>query len=116
MADLNNILAVIDRGLDRSVDRLFELARIESISTDPAHKQDCRKAAIWLAEALHQLGFSASARDTSGHPIVIAHYEPAGRGKAGPRVLFYGHYDVQPADPDRKSTRLNSSHLVISYA
>lgn len=102
MADLNNILTVIDRGLDRSVDRLFELARIESISTDPAHKQDCRKAAIWLAEALQQLGFSASARDTSGHPIVIAHYEPAGRGKAAPRVLFYGHYDVQPADPLEK--------------
>ena len=101
MADLNRILAAIDRDLDRSVDRLFELARIQSVSTDPAHRLDCRKASLWLAEALKQIGFSASARDTSGHPIVVAHYEPAARGKT-PEVLFYGHYDVQPADPLEK--------------
>src|SRR5947199_3652277 len=34
----------------------------------------------------------------------------------GPKILLNGHVDVVPADPDRKSTRLNSSHLGISYA
>ena len=99
MADLQRILAAIDEGLDDSVARLFELARIPSISTDPQFKQDCRKAALWLADALKHSGFASSVRDTEGHPMVVAHYEPAARGKTVPHVLFYGHYDVQPADP-----------------
>jgi acetylornithine deacetylase/succinyl-diaminopimelate desuccinylase-like protein len=99
MADLQRILATIDRSLDDSLDRLFALARIPSISTDPEYKSECREAALWLDDALNDLGFSSSLRDTPGHPIVVAHYEPAGRNKTVPHVLFYGHYDVQPADP-----------------
>ncbi len=76
---------------------MFDLVRIPSISTDPAYKADCRKAAEWLVKALTDLGFSASVRDTPGHPMVVAHHD-AGRADA-PHVLFYGHYDVQPVDP-----------------
>src|SRR5256885_6386901 len=39
--------------------------------------------------------------------------------KANGLIGLYGevtHGDVPPQDEDRKSTRLNSSHLVISYA
>src|SRR5699024_3454485 len=35
--------------------------------------------------------------DTAGHPLVYGTYEQV--GKDAPTVLFYGHYDVQPADP-----------------
>ena len=71
--------------------------RIQSISTDPAFKAECRKAAEWLVAELTSLGFEASVRDTPGHPMVVAHHAA---GKAGaPHVLFYGHYDVQPVDP-----------------
>ena len=41
------------------------------------------------------IGFAAETRSTAGHPVVLA---KAGSG-TGPRVLFYGHYDVQPVDP-----------------
>jgi acetylornithine deacetylase/succinyl-diaminopimelate desuccinylase-like protein len=104
MADLNRILALIDQGLDQSIGRLFELARIPSISTDPEYKQECRKAALWLDEALKGLGLSSSLRDTPGHPIVVAHYQHASQSARTPHVLFYGHYDVQPADPLDKWT------------
>ncbi|HEY7747937.1 MAG TPA: dipeptidase [Aestuariivirgaceae bacterium] len=99
MADLDRILSAVDRGLDRSVERLFELARIPSISTDPQHRQECRKAAQWLTDDMGNLGFSSSLRDTEGHPLVIGHYPAAGHRPRAPRFLFYGHYDVQPADP-----------------
>lgn len=93
---LAQVLAAIDKNLDRSLERLFALMRIESVSTDPAFAKNCRAAAEWLAKELSALGLDAGVRDTKGHPMVVAH------GKAvapAPHVLFYGHYDVQPADP-----------------
>jgi acetylornithine deacetylase/succinyl-diaminopimelate desuccinylase-like protein len=93
---LDRVLATIDRNLDQSLARLFSLMRIESVSTDPAFAKNCRDAADWLARELKGLGLEASVRDTKGHPMVVAHGRTAARG---PHVLFYGHYDVQPADP-----------------
>ena len=96
MASLDSVLACIDLNLERSLGRLTELVRIPSVSTDPAHKGDCRKAAEFLAGDLAAIGFDAKVADTSGHPMVLARHEgPAG----APHVLFYGHYDVQPVDP-----------------
>jgi acetylornithine deacetylase/succinyl-diaminopimelate desuccinylase-like protein len=93
---LDAVLKTIDEDLDASLERLFELLRIASISTDPAHAGDVRRAADWLADDLSGIGFEAAVRPTPGHPMVVAH-DPARR--PGPHVLFYGHYDVQPVDP-----------------
>ena len=93
---VEKVLEAVDRGLDRSVERLFDLLRIASVSTDSAHREECRAAARWCADTLVGIGFAASVRDTPGHPMVVGH---AGRNQAGPRALFYGHYDVQPPDP-----------------
>ena len=60
MADLDSVLACLDLNLDRSVDRLFDLLRIPSISTDPAYAADCRRAAEWLTGDLSAIGFEAS--------------------------------------------------------
>jgi acetylornithine deacetylase/succinyl-diaminopimelate desuccinylase-like protein len=94
MSDLDRVLARIDADLDRSLDRLFNFLRIKSISTDPAFKDDCRAAAEHLAGDLRTVGFAAEVRPTAGHPVVLAKSNGADR-----RVLFYGHYDVQPVDP-----------------
>jgi acetylornithine deacetylase/succinyl-diaminopimelate desuccinylase-like protein len=93
----SSVLSALDSGLPASLDRLFELLRIPSISTDPAYAADCRRAADWLAQDLASIGFSAGVRDTAGHPMVVAHHE--GPAPDAPHVLFYGHYDVQPVDP-----------------
>lgn len=97
MTELSLVLEKIDAGLDHSVEHLFDLLRIQSISTDPAYKDECRKAAEWLVADLQSIGFEASVRDTSGHPMVVAHHE--GPSDDSAHVLFYGHYDVQPVDP-----------------
>lgn len=97
MTDLAPVLDSADTNLDASLGRLFELIRIKSISTDPAFKAECRKAADWLVRELTALGFDASVRDTPGHPMVVAHHD--GATPDAPHVLFYGHYDVQPVDP-----------------
>jgi acetylornithine deacetylase/succinyl-diaminopimelate desuccinylase-like protein len=92
---LDTVLRHVDDQFDASLGRLFELMRIRSISTDSAFAADCRDCAGWLANELRSIGFSATAHDTPGHPIVVAH----DRRASGPSALFYGHYDVQPVDP-----------------
>jgi acetylornithine deacetylase/succinyl-diaminopimelate desuccinylase-like protein len=90
------VLARIDADFDRSLDRLFDLLRIPSISTDAAYKDQCRTAAQHVAHDLASIGFNTTLRPTEGHPIVVGKADSAGRR---PRILFYGHYDVQPVDP-----------------
>ncbi len=91
---LDAVLSRIDTDLPQALDRLLDLLRIPSISTDPAYKADCAKAADWLVEDLKSLGFEAASRPTPGHPMVVAH-----GGSGDKHLLFYGHYDVQPVDP-----------------
>jgi acetylornithine deacetylase/succinyl-diaminopimelate desuccinylase-like protein len=97
MALLDTVLDKIDANLDGSLARLFKLISIKSVSTDPAFKADCAEAALWVASELTSAGFTASVRPTEGHAMVVAHARAA-RADA-PHFLFYGHYDVQPADP-----------------
>ncbi len=76
---------------------LNEFLRIPSISALSEHKPDVRRAAEFLAKALHQLGFDAvEVIPTKGHPLV---YGERLEGPGRPTVLVYGHYDVQPVDP-----------------
>ena len=91
---LDAVLARIDDELPAATDRLIQLLRIPSISTDPDYKEDCAAAAQWLVDDLRSIGVDASVRPTAGHPMVVGH-----AGDSGPHVLFYGHYDVQPVDP-----------------
>lgn len=97
MARIEAVLNSIDANLDASRERLFDLLRIPSVSTDPAFTQHCARAADWLAEQLRGLGYTADVRPTPGHPIVVGHAQA--KRKDAPHVLFYGHYDVQPPDP-----------------
>ncbi len=81
---------------DRLLTELFDFLRIPSVSTDTARAPDVREAATFSAAALRRAGLEAEIHDTPGHPVVTA------RGPhvpGAPRVLIYGHYDVQPAEP-----------------
>ena len=76
--------------------QLHELLRIPSLSGDPAHADDVRRAAEWLADELKSMGVTnARVMSTAGHPIVYGEWTGAGPDK--PTVLIYGHYDVVPA-------------------
>lgn len=76
--------------------QLHELLRIPSLSGDPAHAGDVKRAAEWLAEELRSIGVkNARVVSTAGHPIVYGEW--TGAGSDAPTVLIYGHYDVVPA-------------------
>jgi len=97
--DLEPVLRRLDADFDDAVARWSEFLRIPSVSTDPSYNDKTREAGQWLVDQLTQLGFRAELRDTTGHPMVVAHHDGPGAEVAAPRLLYYGHYDVQPPDP-----------------
>ena len=100
-AESGALASVLDRlaaGRTSALDRLFELLAIPSVSTDPAFAADCLAAAEWCATTLLEIGFEAGVCPTLGKPMVVGHWRQPGTSPR-PRVLFYGHYDVQPPDP-----------------
>lgn len=83
---------------DAIIARLGEWLRIPSISASPAHADDVRASASWLADACRNAGFSTvEIWDTPGHPAVFAEW--SGAGDDAVTMLVYGHHDVQPVDP-----------------
>ncbi len=81
----------------RLLDELLAFARIPSVSTDPAHQGEVRRAAGWVAERLAAAGLEGVRIHASeGHPVVTAEWL---RAPGAPTLLIYGHYDVQPPDP-----------------
>ncbi len=99
---IENLLKLLETDHEAAVKRLCDLLRIASVSTDAKFAGDCRAAADWIAGQLRQCGLRTQVHDTQRHPIVLGHYD--GAGEKAPRLLFYGHYDVQPPDPVDKWT------------
>ncbi len=80
----------------------FELLRFESVGADPLKLRDCVACATWLKKWVEQIGFDGKLlmppiRDGQASPPVLFAERKGDDG--APTVLFYGHYDVQPADP-----------------
>ncbi len=89
--------AFVDREQPRLLQELTDFLSIPSVSTLPAHAEDCRRAAEWLRAELTRLGCPVvNLVEGDGHPVVWAE-SPAVPGR--PTLLIYGHYDVQPPDP-----------------
>lgn len=78
------------------MNQLFEFLRFPSVSAKSEHKPDMKACATWVRDHLKGLGFKAAIHPTGGHPLVFAEYTV---DKKLPTVLYYGHYDVQPAEP-----------------
>jgi acetylornithine deacetylase/succinyl-diaminopimelate desuccinylase-like protein len=92
-----NLTEFIEGHRDQHLTELCEFLRIPSVSAKTEHKPDIEKAARWVADKLRSAGFkTVEVVPTNLHPLVYAESLEA-PGK--PTVLFYGHYDVQPAEP-----------------
>jgi acetylornithine deacetylase/succinyl-diaminopimelate desuccinylase-like protein len=92
-----NLPEYIDSRREEHLEELNEFLKIPSISAKSEHKPDIERACNWVAEHLKSAGFKTVEIVPTGlHPLVYAESLQA-PGK--PTVLFYGHYDVQPAEP-----------------
>jgi acetylornithine deacetylase/succinyl-diaminopimelate desuccinylase-like protein len=71
------------------------LARLVALPSVAAEGRALGETAEVVADLLRDLGLDAEIHQTAGAPVVFAERRVAG----APTVLFYNHYDVQPADP-----------------
>jgi acetylornithine deacetylase/succinyl-diaminopimelate desuccinylase-like protein len=78
------------------LDELVSFLKFESISAE-GDKSACRPCAQWLTVLLRRIGFDdVRLLEGASQPCVYASKTVS---PDAPTVLFYGHYDVQPADP-----------------
>ncbi|MEE2912370.1 MAG: dipeptidase [Planctomycetota bacterium] len=94
---LKPVLDLIDSDIDNAISRLQKLLQIPSISTDSEFSSEVRRCAEHITKDLLSIGLGATLHDTIGHPMVVATDDSA--GSDAPRILYYGHYDVQPVQP-----------------
>ncbi|KAF8644410.1 hypothetical protein AX16_008471 [Volvariella volvacea WC 439] len=88
--------------IDTMTYALSKFISIPSISSEPASREYCRLAAIWLRKCLGQLGAQTFLLPTGEglSPLVLGTFTGTTQGdQPKRRILFYGHYDVIPAPP-----------------
>lgn len=96
---LDAVLKHLQNDEANALERLKRVLAIPSVSTDPSFAGHVKRAAEFYGNELRECGFDVTVHPTAGHPIVLAHTRPDRVRENAPRVLFYGHYDVQPVDP-----------------
>jgi acetylornithine deacetylase/succinyl-diaminopimelate desuccinylase-like protein len=91
------VLAFLEKEKPAILERLLELVRLPSVSTDPQYASGMAQARALLSGRLRAMGFrDVCELEAGGHPAVYGEWLEAGEG---PTLLVYGHYDVQPPDP-----------------
>ncbi|MBN1231603.1 MAG: dipeptidase [Anaerolineales bacterium] len=89
----------VNENQDRFFNELAEYIAFPSVSADSLYKQDIRSCAEWSAKKMKEAGLTnVQVIPAIGNPFVFGEYK-CGKSEA-PTLLFYGHYDVQPVDPE----------------
>jgi acetylornithine deacetylase/succinyl-diaminopimelate desuccinylase-like protein len=81
------------------LDELSDWLRIPSVSADPAHVDDVRRAGEWVREFVRAAGGECELLPTGAHPLAVGEIAASSGAAEAPTVLLYGHFDVQPPAP-----------------
>jgi len=90
--DFNAIDRFLETHLDGSLVELSELCAQPSVS---AQKWGLEECAALVARLLVKRGFTTQVLPTGGAPVVYGER----KGRSPHTLIFYNHYDVQPAEP-----------------
>jgi acetylornithine deacetylase/succinyl-diaminopimelate desuccinylase-like protein len=78
---------------------LAELIAIPSVSADPAHRDDVKRAGEWVCEFIRRIGGSAELTTFGERELALGEIPASNGAGAAPTVLVYNHFDVQPPAP-----------------
>ncbi|KAL8974109.1 MAG: hypothetical protein Q9197_001651 [Variospora fuerteventurae] len=90
---------------DQLLQSLSQLVALRTVSSKQEYAQDCRRGASWLRSLFKNFGADTEmlSASESRNPVVFAQFRGRGTpGKKRKRTLFYGHYDVVPADDKQR--------------
>ncbi|MEE8347082.1 MAG: M20/M25/M40 family metallo-hydrolase, partial [Dehalococcoidia bacterium] len=105
---MQDIFRHIDDHLDESISQLTELCRLPSVSAHPPTADAIGETATHVSGLLRDVGFDtrilpkpvlSGAVGPSGDPACFPVVYAEQRGRSSRTLLFYDHYDVQPAEP-----------------
>lgn len=95
---MNDPVGHVRSNRERFRDELFDFLRIPSVSTESRYREEVARCADWVAGRMREAGMEGVETVSSdGHPIVLGEHRV---GPEAPTLLVYGHYDVQPVDPE----------------
>lgn len=83
----------LEENMDDSIQELTRLVALPSVAAQNLYMEE---TAQHVAEILEKRGFQIKIMPTGGAPVVFAARAGANPNKT---LLFYNHYDVQPAEP-----------------
>ena len=92
MNEYNLIDKYLTEHLDESIEELGRLVAQPSVGAQNLGIVEC---ATLVGQMLQKRGFDVEILPTGGAPVVLAER----KGRVDKTLLFYNHYDVQPAEP-----------------
>jgi acetylornithine deacetylase/succinyl-diaminopimelate desuccinylase-like protein len=78
---------------------LAELIAIPSVSADPAHREDVKRAGEWVCDFIRRIGGTAELTPFGERELVLGEIPASNGAGDAPTVLVYNHFDVQPPAP-----------------
>jgi acetylornithine deacetylase/succinyl-diaminopimelate desuccinylase-like protein len=81
------------------IDELASFLAIPSVSADPAHAEDVKRAGEWVCDYVRAAGGACDLVDWHGQPLAIGELRASQNPESAPTAMVYGHFDVQPPAP-----------------
>ena len=78
---------------------LAEFISIPSVSADPAHREDVKRAGEWVCDFIRRIGGTAELTPFGEKELALGEIRASSGADDAPTVLCYGHFDVQPPAP-----------------
>ncbi|HTZ06356.1 MAG TPA: M20/M25/M40 family metallo-hydrolase [Gaiellaceae bacterium] len=78
---------------------LAEFIAIPSVSADPAHREDVKRAGEWVCDVIRRIGGTAELTPFGEKELALGEIRASSGADVAPTVLCYGHFDVQPPAP-----------------
>jgi acetylornithine deacetylase/succinyl-diaminopimelate desuccinylase-like protein len=78
---------------------LQEFIAIPSVSADPAHREDVKRAGEWVCDFIRRIGGTAHLTPHGEKELALGEIPASHDPENAPTVLCYGHFDVQPPAP-----------------
>ncbi|UCE09262.1 MAG: M20/M25/M40 family metallo-hydrolase [Candidatus Thorarchaeota archaeon] len=89
---LDDLFSYIDKSVDEYLEELKRLCSIPSVSAKGDHLEEAAHA---VASIMDSIGMRTELHETTGAPVLTSWLDV----DAKHTLLFYNHYDVQPAEP-----------------